>query len=144
MHDQCTICLEDFEVPREDHDAADLAGLFTPRSPTPAGRPVHSLAVALIPVCGHVLHDTCLKEWAERSNSCPICRTTFNLVEVLDKIGGRFPYVFPISYLSTCSLLLDGRALGVWRFPRQSTKSPARVVDITDRPDSPNRKRFDG
>ena len=80
-------------MPREDHDAGDLAGLFTPRSPTPTGSRVHLLTVALIPVCGHVLHDTCLKEWAERSNSCPICRTTFNMVEVLDKIGGRFPYV---------------------------------------------------
>ncbi|KAK0646233.1 hypothetical protein B0T16DRAFT_390704 [Cercophora newfieldiana] len=44
--------------------------------------------VAQIQICGHVLHDSCLREWTEKANSCPICRQTFNLVHVYDKVGG--------------------------------------------------------
>lgn len=44
--------------------------------------------IALIQVCGHILHDTCLKAWTGKANSCPICRQAFHLVEVYDKIGG--------------------------------------------------------
>jgi len=44
--------------------------------------------VAQIQICGHVLHDSCLREWTEKANSCPICRQTFNLVQVYDKVGG--------------------------------------------------------
>lgn len=45
--------------------------------------------IAVIQVCGHILHDTCLKAWTGKANSCPICRQAFHLVEVYDKIGGR-------------------------------------------------------
>ena len=45
---------------------------------------------AQIAVCGHVLHDSCLREWSEKANSCPICRQTFNLVHVFDKVGGMY------------------------------------------------------
>lgn len=44
--------------------------------------------VAQIQVCGHVLHDSCLRMWSEKANSCPICRQSFNLVHVFDKVGG--------------------------------------------------------
>ncbi|EPE10342.1 phd and ring finger domain protein [Ophiostoma piceae UAMH 11346] len=44
--------------------------------------------VAVIQICGHTLHNTCLKEWTAKANSCPICRQNFNIVEVYDKIGG--------------------------------------------------------
>lgn len=32
--------------------------------------------------CGHNLHDSCLRPWVERANSCPICRQSFNEVEL--------------------------------------------------------------
>ncbi|KAI8625222.1 hypothetical protein F5Y19DRAFT_270386 [Xylariaceae sp. FL1651] len=44
--------------------------------------------IAVIQVCGHVLHDSCLREWTGKANSCPICRQAFHLVHVYDKIGG--------------------------------------------------------
>lgn len=44
--------------------------------------------IARLLPCGHVLHDECLKPWVERANSCPICRQTFNQVNVSDKLGG--------------------------------------------------------
>lgn len=46
--------------------------------------------VAEIQVCGHALHDSCLRLWTDKANSCPICRQTFHLVHVYDKIGGEF------------------------------------------------------
>lgn len=46
--------------------------------------------IAVIQVCGHILHDSCLKAWTGKANSCPICRQAFHLVEVYDKIGGAF------------------------------------------------------
>lgn len=46
--------------------------------------------IAVIQVCGHILHDSCLKAWSGKANSCPICRQAFHLVEVYDKIGGEF------------------------------------------------------
>ena len=44
--------------------------------------------VAKIEVCGHMLHDACLREWTDKANSCPICRQTFHAVAVYDKVGG--------------------------------------------------------
>ncbi len=46
--------------------------------------------VARIEVCGHMLHDSCLREWTDKANSCPICRQTFHAVAVYDKVGGTF------------------------------------------------------
>ncbi|KAH9903670.1 hypothetical protein F4778DRAFT_735050 [Xylariomycetidae sp. FL2044] len=45
-------------------------------------------SIAVIQICGHVLHDSCLREWTGKANSCPICRQTFHLVHVYDKVGG--------------------------------------------------------
>jgi hypothetical protein len=44
--------------------------------------------VAEIEVCGHMLHDTCLRAWTIKANSCPICRQAFHAVNVYDKVGG--------------------------------------------------------
>lgn len=44
--------------------------------------------------CGHDLHNDCLKPWVERANSCPICRQSFNVVELLDTLGGKWFFVF--------------------------------------------------
>ncbi|KAI1330331.1 hypothetical protein F5Y16DRAFT_396300 [Xylariaceae sp. FL0255] len=44
--------------------------------------------IAVIQVCGHVLHDSCLREWTGKANSCPICRQNFHMVDVYDKVGG--------------------------------------------------------
>ncbi|KAK1756203.1 hypothetical protein QBC47DRAFT_379394 [Echria macrotheca] len=59
----------------------------TSRAASPGHHGNHE-PVAQIQVCGHVLHDACLREWTEKANSCPICRQTFNLVHVYDKVGG--------------------------------------------------------
>ncbi|KAK8040888.1 hypothetical protein PG994_013895 [Apiospora phragmitis] len=45
--------------------------------------------IAEIEICGHVLHDVCLRQWTGKANSCPICRQTFNSVVVYDRVGGK-------------------------------------------------------
>jgi hypothetical protein len=100
MADQCIVCLEDLDVVPDpsDHNglrevAAASAELSTLSTPHPS-RTDNQQPIALIKPCGHVLHDECLREWSQKANSCPICRHAFNLVEVLDKVGGTF---FPLS-----------------------------------------------
>lgn len=93
MADQCIVCLEDLDVVPDAivhhlDDAPEVAG---PAPTTYPGKHDNQQPVALIKPCGHVLHDECLREWSQKANSCPICRQTFNLVEVLDKVGGKSP-----------------------------------------------------
>ncbi|KAK4218105.1 39S mitochondrial ribosomal protein L46-domain-containing protein [Rhypophila decipiens] len=114
MADQCIVCLETLEqavpsspqLPPPDPDATstDTAGLedhLRPKSVEKLARiglaasaitgsaPLQHDHVAEIQFCGHLLHDSCLREWTEKANSCPICRQTFHFVKVYDKVGGN-------------------------------------------------------
>lgn len=55
--------------------------------------------IAVIQVCGHILHDACLREWTGKANSCPICRQAFHLVHVYDKVGGELPHASAFAYV---------------------------------------------
>ncbi|PKX99948.1 hypothetical protein P168DRAFT_293826 [Aspergillus campestris IBT 28561] len=100
MSDTCIVCLGDLGE-----------GASDPRAVVPVPAPRPDLAVdgkssvpsfkaddvdgsedagqiaQLLP-CGHILHNNCLKPWVERANSCPICRRSFNLVELSERLGG--------------------------------------------------------
>lgn len=95
MSDTCIVCLGDLggsasdplavePVPRPDthHASTD--------DKVKAGGLVEedSGQIAQLLPCGHILHNDCLKPWVERANSCPICRRSFNMVELSDRPGG--------------------------------------------------------
>jgi len=96
MTDQCIVCLEDLDVVPDAFriDLQDAGQVVAPISKLPTAHPGktdNEQVIAVMKPCGHVLHDECLREWSQKENSCPICRHTFNLVEVLDKVGGKPP-----------------------------------------------------
>lgn len=97
--EQCIVCLEDLDhAPRlDDADPSlviaknDLEGTAQQHNTNP---PQHNGSngqqlIAVIKTCNHVLHDVCLKEWTQKANSCPICRTQFNKVEVRESTTGE-------------------------------------------------------
>lgn len=109
MSDTCIVCLGDLgesasdplavaaeAAPRPDLQDAD--GLPTGSASKPEGVDGTEDAgqIAQLLPCGHILHNNCLKPWVERANSCPICRRSFNLVELSDRIGGMF--LLSVSY----------------------------------------------
>lgn len=57
---------------------------------------VQASEMAWIP-CGHVLHDTCLQEWCQVSNTCPTCRAAFESVHVLDSSTGNLLREYPVA-----------------------------------------------
>lgn len=110
MSDTCIVCLGDLG-----ESASDPLAVGAPRpdlepdgkAPDTSTKPEEldgndeniGLIAQLLP-CGHILHNDCLKPWVERANSCPICRRTFNVVELSDRVGGK-----PTFYPSRCLLL---------------------------------------
>ncbi|KAL2164229.1 hypothetical protein VTH06DRAFT_3445 [Thermothelomyces fergusii] len=107
MADQCIVCLEPLEVeananpaplaPAEQqvlkdyhqrHATEDADALAKSNQESGSAEASHE-NVAKIEVCGHMLHDGCLREWTEKANSCPICRQTFHTVIVYDRVGGK-------------------------------------------------------
>jgi len=99
MSDSCIVCLGDLEnanaLPHpfvgtakredDDHGGPDVKQDGLPN--LTEGTQIDLIA-HLLP-CGHDLHDECLKPWVERANSCPICRQSFNEVELSTRVGGE-------------------------------------------------------
>lgn len=99
MSDTCIVCLGDLgdgaserspptqstsnSGDGEGANGAERQTIKLPRSDAP------SKIAHLLP-CGHNLHNDCLTPWVERANSCPICRQSFNSVELSDKVGGKY------------------------------------------------------
>jgi len=124
MADQCIVCLEVLDVapvasasglPLEVAPPAATAIATATASDLPtassAAKPENHDNVAQIKVCGHMLHDSCLREWTEKANSCPICRQTFNSVQVYDKVNGEFPSLDPDFCRCT-----SGMTIANWEF----------------------------
>ena len=119
MAEQCIVCLEDLDHAPPNLDVADPSLVIaendlggTPTTTTAAqqhndANTQHNTAsgqlnIAVIQSCSHVLHDVCLREWTQKANSCPICRTQFNKVEVRETTAGTL--CPSTSYLPTSRL----------------------------------------
>ncbi|KAF3924822.1 hypothetical protein ABW21_db0202831 [Orbilia brochopaga] len=80
--DTCIVCLA--ELPEKNLPRHSTDGL--PISYNLDDLP--EFLLARLP-CSHVLHNSCLKPWVERANSCPICRKAFNVVELVTSPTGE-------------------------------------------------------
>ncbi|KAG8416656.1 hypothetical protein J3458_007224 [Metarhizium acridum] len=100
--EQCIICLDPLPHP---------SSLSSPPSPSPSPSPVngagtkdapattnstdavadetsHLNLVAALDGCEHIIHDACIRSWAQKTNTCPICRTPFHCVRVYNGVDG--------------------------------------------------------
>ena len=98
MSDTCIVCLGDLEsanalphplvgavkLEDDDHGGPVPSTLGPPKI---SDNNQNEMIAHLLP-CGHDLHNECLKPWVERANSCPICRQSFNQVDLSNKVGG--------------------------------------------------------
>ncbi|KAF4121343.1 PHD-finger [Geosmithia morbida] len=52
----------------------------------PNSTPNHLSIVAALDGCNHIIHDACIRSWAQKTNTCPICRNTFHTVRVFNGV----------------------------------------------------------
>lgn len=45
--------------------------------------------VAALDGCEHIIHEACIRSWAQKTNSCPICRNVFHSVRVFNGVDGK-------------------------------------------------------
>jgi Ring finger domain len=86
MADACIVCLGDLAT-RDPTTTSDSNPAVPANGKAALILNEDDLIAHLLP-CGHNLHDSCLKPWVERANSCPICRAKFNEVQISEYIKG--------------------------------------------------------
>lgn len=93
--DQCIICLD--PLPRPSSTAVtETDPELAPSAVAAAIQPEaveedsnYLNIVAALDGCDHVIHDACIRSWAQKTNTCPICRTPFHSVRVYNGHDGN-------------------------------------------------------
>ncbi|RPA87602.1 hypothetical protein BJ508DRAFT_62612 [Ascobolus immersus RN42] len=99
---QCIICLS--HLPEQEPQATDLP----------------SEEVATLVPCSHALHNACLAPWIERTNSCPMCRASFNTVRVSHYVTGPITTTYEVEDRQPPAECTDN----TWMSPASSTVCP--------------------
>lgn len=97
--DQCIICLD--SLPRLSEAVSDVVnGVAKDDDPDAAATNTSATVldddssylniVAQLDGCEHVIHDACIRSWAQKTNTCPICRNLFHFVRVYNGLDGTF------------------------------------------------------
>lgn len=90
--DQCIICLDHLPTPAAisingaASDDSGTAAALTPDGPDQDDSYLN--IVAALDGCEHIIHDACIRSWAKKTNTCPICRTPFHSVRVYNGVDG--------------------------------------------------------
>lgn len=90
--DQCIICLDLLPRPSEPTQKPVNGGSTSeagPTTPVPRDDSENLDLVAALDGCEHVIHDACIRSWAQKTNTCPICRNIFHSVRVFNGLDGK-------------------------------------------------------
>lgn len=80
--------------------------------------------VAALDGCEHINHDACIRSWAQKTNTCPICRMPFHTVRVYNGADGECgPFISPTSGPGRQLVLTSNKALPS---PRTRSKTVSR------------------
>jgi hypothetical protein len=94
--DQCIICLDPLPRPssstQSNEAAVDTAS--APIAEAAEGDSNYLNIVAALDGCDHIIHDACIRSWAQKTNTCPICRKPFHSVRVYNGLDGKFSYCY--------------------------------------------------
>ncbi|RCI16275.1 hypothetical protein L249_2175 [Ophiocordyceps polyrhachis-furcata BCC 54312] len=80
--EQCIICLDPLPLPSS--SSPKISSVVPPDSDDAA----HLDIVAALDGCEHIIHDACIRSWAQKTNTCPICRNPFHCVRVYNGVDG--------------------------------------------------------
>ncbi|KAJ6788211.1 hypothetical protein PWT90_02176 [Aphanocladium album] len=87
--DQCIICLDHLPTPASINGASSDDSVAAALEHEAAAQDDSYLnIVAALDGCEHIIHDACIRSWAKKTNTCPICRTPFHSVRVYNGVDG--------------------------------------------------------
>ncbi|KFH48845.1 PHD and RING finger domain-containing protein-like protein [Hapsidospora chrysogenum ATCC 11550] len=100
--EQCIICLDSLPLPRSSSSTAlaadgdiQIPGSSAANTTTVTATKSendesanHLNVVAALDCCEHIIHDACIRSWAQKTNTCPICRNIFHTVRVFNGVDG--------------------------------------------------------
>ncbi|KAJ6446442.1 PHD and RING finger domain-containingprotein [Purpureocillium lavendulum] len=87
--EQCIICLDPLPRPSLLNGAAPGDATSTAAIAEAVAEDNNYLdIVAALDGCEHIIHDSCIRSWAQKTNTCPICREPFHTVRVYNGADG--------------------------------------------------------
>ncbi|EME84722.1 uncharacterized protein MYCFIDRAFT_88569 [Pseudocercospora fijiensis CIRAD86] len=95
MAETCIVCLGDLRT-TYDEDPPPQAGTAAPSADASKGANAKTTIMSNAKRSIRYSPDELGRPWVERANSCPICRTTFNVVEISRTIGGTVVDSYPV------------------------------------------------